>query len=441
MVFTHELDRNRHPIGTRLWGVCIGSWLMGAIAVCMASPRTIAFTLPVLVLTLIVSYVRREGLSFSGISGLARITAPALIFGAFAMLSAAWAEQYDAALGASGAAFLWLIIGIVGAVLINREPRHNQFHMAEGLWIGLIAGLLYLLVEILSGQAIKIFLYNFLEVPKAWLRPPSSFTWVDGKVVAIAPFDLTRSIAPIGLMIWPALLCLKISAPRNNSVAWCWMVYGLAALVIMLSEHQTSKVAIIAASFVFVLSRWNAKWAAWFLRVSWVTACLAVIPLALTLYRANVHQAEWLQRSAQHRIIIWNNTAEYALKKPIAGVGAGMMYVLDGEGEMAPETDERMHANARHAHNVFLQTWFEMGAIGAALLALLGLGTIEIFQTVSRSSQPYGHAMFAAVMCLAAASYGMWQAWFLAMFAFAAVCYSLAVGVNRRGSLADQSHT
>jgi hypothetical protein len=40
----------------------------------------------------------------------------------------------------------------------------------------------------------------------------------------------------------------------------------------------------------------------------------------------------------------------------------------------------------------------------------------------------------AAAMCLTAASYGMWQAWFLAMFALAAICYTLAIRVNAPGA-------
>lgn len=433
MVFTHELDRSRHPVGTRLWGICVGTWLMGAVAVCMVSPRTVAFTLPVLLIGLLLSHFVREGASFDAFPGVARLSAAALAFGAFALLSAAWAEDAMASLTAAGAAFAWLLVAVVGTALIRTEPRHNEYHMAEGLWIGLLAGLAYLLVEILSEQAIKIFLYNALHVPRSWLRPPTAFTWAGGHVVAISPFDLTRSIAPVTLLLWSALLCLRVTAPRNNAVLWGWLVYALAVAVIMVSEHETSKVSIVVASLVFMLSRWNATAAAWLLRIGWVTACLAVIPVALSLYRADLHAAPWLQLTARHRIIIWNNTAEHALKAPVVGIGAGMMYQLDEEGAMSAQRKDTLPANAPHAHNVFLQTWFELGAIGAALLALFGLSLIEAIQRGARRDQPYGHATMAAAMCLTAASYGMWQAWFLAMFALAAVCYALAVRVNARG--------
>ncbi|MGE0055811.1 MAG: O-antigen ligase family protein [Hyphomicrobium sp.] len=432
MVFTQELDRSRHPVSMRLWGICVGTWLMGCITVCMVSPRTIAFTLPILLVGLLLSYYARQGLSLSTFSGVLYHGAAVLVFAAFAMTSAFWAADKKHSLIASAGLMTWVLVALAGIALMRSEPRHNQFHMAEGLWLGFIIGLIYLFIEILSDQSIKIFLYNTFHVPKSWLRPPTSFTWANGKVVSIAPFDLTRSIAPIPLLVWTVLLCLRVTAPRNKPGLWGWLIYALTFVVIMVSESETSKVAIVAASAVFALSRWNTTAAAWLLRIGWVAACLAVVPVALSLYRANLHNAPWLQMSAQHRIIIWNNTAEYALKAPLIGVGAGMMYQMDVDGELSAGHRERMSASAPHAHNVFLQTWFELGAIGAALLTFFGLGIIEAIQRVSRKDQPYGHALLASAMCVAASSYGMWQAWFLAMFAMSAICFTLGARVNAR---------
>ena len=57
---------------------------------------------------------------------------------------------------------------------VQRQPRRNAFHLAEGLWLGLLVGLSYLLVEVLINQAVKIFIYNALHVLKSWLRPAFS---------------------------------------------------------------------------------------------------------------------------------------------------------------------------------------------------------------------------------------------------------------------------
>src|SRR5690606_944388 len=99
---------------------------MGAVAVCMVSPRTVAFTLPVLLIGLLLSHFVREGASFDAFPGVARLSAAALAFGAFALLSAAWAEDAMASLTAAGAAFAWLLVAVVGTALIRTEPRHNE---------------------------------------------------------------------------------------------------------------------------------------------------------------------------------------------------------------------------------------------------------------------------------------------------------------------------
>lgn len=396
----------------------------------MASPRTIAFSLCVIVLGLLLSHRARRG-GYGHFAYVFRQALPLVAFSGFAAASALWAMFPFPAMKVSLEGAVWLIAGILGSAAMMGETRRNQFHLAEGLWIGFIAGLLYLLVELLTDQSIKIFLYNALSIPKPWLRPPAAFKWSGDLLVAISPHDLARSIAPITLLLWSSLLCLRSTAPGGQWKLWSAGVYALAVLVIVLSVHETSKVAIVVSSLIFVLSLKSVRGAAWLLRVGWVLACLAAVPVSLALYRAGLHKAPWLQMTAQHRVVIWNHTAESTLKAPYVGVGAGSMYQMDARAAaQRKQSIERLSPNARHAHNVYLQTWLELGAVGAALLALVGLGLIEAIQSLHQRQRPYAHATLAAVMCIAAASYGMWQAWFLAMFALTAVCFVLAYRVD-----------
>jgi O-antigen ligase len=175
-----------------------------------------------------------------------------------------------------------------------------------------------------------------------------------------------------------------------------------------------------------MLARWSALWSHRLLCAGWVIACLAVVPLTLTLHRLDLHNAPWLQDSFRHRIIIWNHTAEETLKSPIFGIGAGMMYRLDPHG-VVPEEGEQWSGGAVHAHNVYLQTWFELGAIGAALLTLIGLAVLERMKRVPADVLPFAHATFASAMAMAAASYGTWQAWFIAMFEMTFIMFAIAL--------------
>lgn len=405
---------------------------MGAVAVAMVSPRTIAFTLPSIVLGLVISHIVRDGWPDwpTWLASLRAFAAAGAIV-AFSWASALWSAHPLATVSTAAQATAWLVCCALGATAMLSEPRRNAFHMAEGFWLGLLAGLLYLLVEISTNQAIKIFLYNLLHVPKEWLRPHNYFTWSAGKIVKISEADLTRNIAPITLLMWSALSCLRLTSPKQAWRAWSIGLYAIVAVVIMMSVHETSKVALLASTAIFLLALKNPKWSAGTLRVSWIAACLFVVPAVLGLYRFDLHNAAWVQQTLQLRIVIWKHTADMAMTSPVYGVGAGAMYVMEQTDEQQRAPGENYPGVSPHAHNVYLQMWLELGAIGAALLTLFGLALIERMQALPQFDRPYAHATFTASMTMAAASYGTWQAWFMAMFGLTVICFALALRTHK----------
>ena len=96
-------------------------------------------------------------------------------FFAFALISAAWAMRPDMALS-KAAIGLALVASVVLVVpLIMQETRANLLHMSEGVRIGVCVGLLYLLIELLTDQSIKIWLFRLLELGPDDLNPPVFF--------------------------------------------------------------------------------------------------------------------------------------------------------------------------------------------------------------------------------------------------------------------------
>lgn len=436
MVFTHELDRAAIPLASRKRGVIIGTLVMGFAAAALISPRTIPFGLPVVAVCAAALGSGREALlrewspSKNGV-----LTVVAFL--GLALVSMLWAAEWDAPLGPALKGSAYLLAALAAAVVMRNERRSDAFHIAEGLWIGLLAGLVYLLFEIASGQAIKLALYRALALGPGDLRPPMYFTWTGRRLDAISPFDLTRNIAPISMYLWAALLAMRSGMPSRKARVGVIAMFVLAALVIGLSEHETSKVAMAASTLIFALAYARPELSLKVLRVGWVAACLAIIPVSLALHRAGLHQATWLQNTARHRVIIWNHTAEESLKAPLLGVGAGMMYRLGSAPEKMKNPGEDFQYNVPHAHNIYLQTWFELGAAGAAILTLIGLAILERIGRMSIRAQPYAQATFASAMVMAAASYGMWQPWFIAMFAFCVTAFAIAVRVDTPGELAE----
>jgi O-antigen ligase len=424
-VFPNDLDRIRFPLKTRLWGVYTGTLVMVVVAAAIISPRTLPFTTPLLLLATLQAAWHRGMLA----GWRPEIRGGFALYAAFAVYVAASAVWAEMPLVPAGHA-LGLAACFGGSALASRafmsEPRRNIFHIAEGYWFALGVGMIYLLVEILTHQGIKLYVYNALGLVPGELRPPSFFTWKGTRLIAIAPDDLKRSVAAVSMMIWPGLLALCGTAPQR-AVRWLSVAFvALAFAVVLLSVHSTSKGALTGGALVFALAQWRPVWGDRALRMGWVAACLAVIPMALLLHRVNLHKAAWIQPSMQHRIVIWNFTAEQTLKAPVLGIGAGMMYERFGS-QIIEKEPESYDPRVPHAHNLYLQIWFELGVIGAAFLTLMGLAILERIRRLGPRIAPFAQATFTSAAIVASSSYGMWQGWFLILFALTVVLFAIAV--------------
>lgn len=368
-------------------------------------------------------------------------------FSVFAVLSALWAENPLAPVRAGG--FLLLTVLITHAALnaVPSLPSAFKFHMAEGLWLGLLIGLTYFLIELLTSQAIKISIYNLLNLAPGDIKPTVYFTWSDdGTLQAISINDMTRNTAPITLFLWPAMLAAIGATRPPLTHAIPAILLALAAACVALSPHETSKIAFIASLVVFAVSYATVTWTRRTLTAGWTAACLLIVPIALLAHDMKLHEHSALQNSVRARLIIWNETATETLKTPILGVGARMTYEIGPRrlAQMNAERKKRIAATpaeqqakewfprklSRHAHNAFLQTWYELGAVGILLFLAGGVFVINTTARMTPRHQPFALATFAAAMTLAASSYGMWQAWFVALFALTPIFFAIAQAVS-----------
>jgi O-antigen ligase len=171
------------------------------------------------------------------------------------------------------------------------------------------------------------------------------------------------------------------------------------------------------------------------LGATWTLACILIVPLVFAIYALQVHTNESLFWSARHRIVIWEYTAEKIADAPILGSGVsaarGFDKLEEGTRTFAPGTIIPRETNI-HAHNAFLQVWFEAGAVGAALLLCIGLLLIGAIGRVPARVQPFLAATFAAHTLVAAFGFSVWAPWLLASFALAAVFASPSVALALR---------
>lgn len=415
----------------RYRGTVLGTILMVAIIVALVSPRTLAVTFWIVTLAFLVSVIRRRDIDMQQFRP-GPVTATLALFVGYVFLSATWADVpamplEKAVLAAGTVAAVWMMCAV-----IRQETRPNIIHLGEGVFLGVLIGTLFLLEEHLSGQAIKIATFNLLDLQPEDLKPAEYFYWQEGKLVEIEPNDLVRNVTGVGVYLWPAIVAVLGVWRRPMNKYAAVVLFAIAALAIMISNHAASQLALLVGAVVFAIASWSLPWARRCVLAGWLIACFAVIPLALGAYKANLQQVDALGSSVQARLIIWKYTAEKTFENPWFGVGANMTRIIGPELEKQSAVivgnDRWPHRLSIHAHNMYLQTWFELGAVGVILLASVGLAILSSISRVHPQLQRYALAAFALTAAVLSSSYGMWQVWLIGTLGITGV--AMAVGVR-----------
>jgi O-antigen ligase len=396
-------------------------------AALLVSPRLTTIFLPLIILLWIWARWGHADLR----AALPKVDGLTISFGALlflALLSSFWSDRPGAAIDKIVMLGAIAFASLATANLISGADRQSVVRASEGLWLGFLIGLTYYFAEAATDQGVRIWLVNTFHVSPELLQPEKAFVWSDGQLVEIKDAAFTRAATPITLMLWPAIMAAQgaIVRPWNTRIAL--IILALAIPTTFLSPQETSKVAIIAGLVGFGLAWASRRWALRFIATMWVVSCLAIVPAALLAHRMNLHNAPWIQRSAQHRIIIWNYTAEHIMKTPLLGIGAYMTYLtgLQRSADAVQEADEHFGKSlSRHSHNFFLQTWLELGAVGAVLLMIAGLQVIRRIGRMAHGIQPYAFATFSSAAAMMSASYGIWQAWLLALLGLTPILFAI----------------
>lgn len=345
--------------------------------------------------------------------------------GLWAATSTVWAFDRPEAIGKS-----LLLLALAAAAIWTWYAAVRIEAMRHACWAalsGFAIGLTYLAIEEIGGHALKRLL--FLLLP--FTRLSDKHMRVDGDDIAVTGYVSNRSMAAALLALWPMLLIAWTLLDGRRRVTAVAGLVALAAVTIAVSVHETSIIALALSLPIFALAwRWP-RLALGLVAVGWLAATLLVVPLASWGYHtAELHRASWLPHSAKHRIVLWGYTADMYWNRPLTGVGASSTKRLDAQRgpsiETVPGTKFQLRSGT-HAHNAYLQTWYELGAVGAFLLCAFGLSLIVATARMPRTVLPFAAATLTAAIVMAASSWGMWQPWFMGAFAASAVLLGFAV--------------
>jgi O-antigen ligase len=422
------VDRHRSLL---LW--LTGAWAAGGVLLYVSAPMTAPALLLLSTVAPVAWYLVSQGLALQRPSV---ITAAVILAAGYLTVNASWSLSPAAA-----HLTLYTLLAIVIALYFTlgglRGCDADALRaMAVGLYAGMALVGALIFFETLSQQWIERHLIS--AIPS--LRPKPQHMIVDQDRVILQAYLLNRSITALTFLSWPTILVIALLARARKSRGWMLAGVVPVAAAIFMSEHATSQIAFVGASIAFAgFQVWPAATRRAII-CGWTAAILLVVPLALIAYQSKLYLSGWLPRSAQHRIVIWGYTSQQIAKTPIFGAGITTTRALSEPGRLdvplAPGSDFQL-TGQWHAHNAYLQTWHEAGAVGAVILFSIGLLVIRSLTRAPAQVQPYLYATFATCALIGGSSFSPWQSWFIASFAFvsgfAMVGWALAARLSAPG--------
>jgi O-antigen ligase len=330
----------------------------------------------------------------------------------YAFISATWSPEPGATLGKAalllGAVLLTLAASNAIAVWDKTELRQASLAFAAGAFLGA----LYLLIGILTGNAVQ----RAAEFAVTIDSP-------EGKNSFATKFKLgsvRRNVTMLVLHLWPALLVLTAFIKPSRRLTYTLLFLAAVAVPVFLSGRESAQVALIGSALVFVAASTWRRGMSRGLAAAWCLAFALILPLTFAAYRAELHMEEWLPKSARARVILWEYTAERVLETPWIGIGGDATPLMrEGVTPEQPEGFVYPRTTGAHAHSLFLQVWYELGLVGAVLVALAGAATALRTTSLSPEAQPFAAATFATFGASVAFAWGIWQTWLICGVALA----------------------
>lgn len=419
------------PFSKAWWG---GIATATIVLTAIIAPRTCTVLMLVVLSIAIADHVFRKGLPRQPERFMAPFAA-IVAFAIWAMMSALWSPAFFHSLFKP----VFLILVVVAVWLAMRSASTGTkpvvHYVGEGAMIGAAIAYILVGVEILTGQLITRSLMT--AIPALHANIPKHVTVSgDGTVLNITIANLNRRMSILIWLFWPVMMLAYYDTNRLRRM----FAYGAAAfgisVILLYGSHQSSQVAILGGIVTFAAAIYmGRKFLLTALTGAWIAIVLLAVPIALSVFYADAHKAEWLFRSARHRVVIWGTTAEEVLRTPILGVGAdatrkAMRIAVKrsaADPSLKRDLGQFKSGYANHAHNVYLQVWYELGAIGALLFLGIGVTALNAIGRLKPVLQPVTIAMFVTTSLMIAFSYSMWQTWFISAFGMSAALLAIAI--------------
>jgi O-antigen ligase len=308
----------------------------------------------------------------------------------------------------------------------SNSDDHNRTLIQAAL-VGLLLGIAILLIELSMDTPLMRFVHNNII---SLINPTrSKAVVVDGAVTRFYEFLLNRNVVSIVMLLIPSLLfAVALGGPATRIALPAALMIATAACV-PLSDSGTSLLALLVASIVFVLGWLSLRVTRHIIVGGFAVVTILAVPLVSLPFTLNLQAAPQfsLNRnpSFYDRIYIWQFTAQQVKQQPVIGIGVRSARTLSEDRRERRRPPKAPHAGW-HPHNIFLQTWLELGAVGAGLLLTLGCAALWQLRRLPPPLERAGYALFATCGAVGSTAFDLWQTSFLASVALSWSAFALA---------------
>jgi O-antigen ligase len=238
------------------------------------------------------------------------------------------------------------------------------------------------------------------------------------------PSRMNQAAVMMALWVWPATKLIGDRWGAGAAVA----VFLATAAGVFSSHSETARLGLALAILCAAMSRMG-----WRSLPVWIGAALAAVvllqPVLMAATKALIPYVQGIKAGhPAERMTIWVSFAHAVSLAPWAGWG------FNGSGTIGFRESLYLFPfdlwngiRDSHPHNMLLQTWVELGALGALPLAVLVWRTGSLVRDLPWPTlAPYAVGTLAVIPIVALVGYGAWQAWWITLLATLPVLFQVA---------------
>ena len=359
------------------------------ILICFAvfSPRAIGTVFPVLCLVAALPH-----LSHYHFKDYLRLFAPVFAITLLSLASVYWSISPEASLDRVFKTIpLLFVLSFLPIAFGNFYEHRNYIAFFKVTAYALVGAYLFIGLDFYLNGQVYYFLHS--ETPKEIFNRS----------------NYNRSLVSLFLI---SLLPLYFLATSKNFKPLA--VLGVSMCIIAyFSSSQSLQIGFAVFTLAFLMTRFNLPWLLAFsvilslfiVFLPWIMPYIfGLEPVFLKNY---IGQGYPLQR-----LEIWKNVSLLVQEKAFLGHGIETLRTDTFEEPLKFLDSD----SVLHAHNIYLQIWYEFGALGIILFLVFLWSYLK--QTINKGAAIKKHLLFcilSSMIFVSMVSYGLWQAWYLAI--------------------------